>query len=147
MKMMSAKKGYKLAEPFGIGLYIHWSFWVLVVYLGLNYFGRGGVGAMFDGLTMVAGVFGCVVLHELGHSLAARFFGIGTRDITLYPIGGVAALDRMPRKPLQEIIIALAGPAVNLVILIMLMHLLEWASAAVFYRLCFIPMCSWCCSI
>ena len=120
MKMMNVKKGYKLAEPFGIGLYIHWSFWVLVVYLGLNYFSRGGVGAMFDGLTMVAGVFGCVVLHELGHSLAARFFGIGTRDITLYPIGGVAALDKMPGKPLQEIIIALAGPAVNLVILIML---------------------------
>ena len=106
------KGKWKIGEPFGIGVFIHWTFAILIFLLLM-----GGTGLGFvEGLLVMTAVFGCVVLHELGHSLAARHYGIGTRDITLYPIGGVASLERMPKDPMQELVIAFAGPAVNVVI-------------------------------
>ena len=107
----------RLGKLFGIDLFVHGTFWLLpllVLFTGLS---AGATPAALGGeVAFILAVFGCVVLHELGHALAARAYGVGTRDITLYPIGGVASLERMPEKPGQEIAIALAGPAVNFVI-------------------------------
>ena len=121
----SHKRGYKLGEPFGIGVYLHWTFWLLVGYFSLTSLVAGGLVGMLNGVALIIGVFGSVVLHELGHSLAARHYGIGTRDITLYPIGGVASLDSMPRNPMHEMVIALAGPAVNVAIALVLTVILS----------------------
>ncbi|MCU0873553.1 MAG: site-2 protease family protein [Pirellulaceae bacterium] len=104
----------KLGDIAGIGVYIHWSFWLLPAWILLS--AGGGFAGALTSIVFVFAVFGCVVLHELGHALMARQFHIGTRDITLYPIGGVASLERMPRRPAHELAIALAGPAVNVLI-------------------------------
>lgn len=105
-----------VSSPFGIPVRLHWSFFALVA--GMMAWGAnqaGGWGIVAVGVASV-GLFGSVVLHELGHALAARRYGIGTAHITLYPFGGVAAIERMPEDPDEETVIALAGPAVNFVL-------------------------------
>ena len=107
----------KLGKLFGIDTYVHGTFWLLPLFVLVNSLGAGvsTIAIAFE-LLFVFAVFGCVALHEVGHALAAAAYGIRTRDITLYPIGGVASLEGMPEKPLQEVVVALAGPAVNVVI-------------------------------
>lgn len=108
-------RSFKIGRLFGIPLFVHPTFFLLPAWMLLaNYMASAGM-ALFSMLCLV-GLFSCIVLHELGHALMARFFGIGTESITLYPIGGVARLHRMGDQPHEEICIALAGPAVNLVI-------------------------------
>ena len=111
------KWSYRLGKVAGIDVNIHVTFTLLIAWVLLMHWLTGQtLGAAVNGLAFVVAIFGCVLLHELGHALAARRFGIGTRDITLLPIGGVARLERMPEKPLQELWVALAGPAVNVLI-------------------------------
>jgi Zn-dependent protease len=109
-------RSWKLGSLFGIGIYLHPTFLLLPLFVFSANLVDGQVGLAFYALAMIPAVFGCVVLHELGHALTARHYGIETRDITLYPIGGVARLERLPQRPWEEFWIALAGPAVNLVI-------------------------------
>ena len=100
---------WKLGRVAGIDVFIHPTFLLILLFPQVTH------GGPF-GLALMLALFGCVLLHELGHALTARRFGIGTRDITLYPIGGVASLTRMPKSPSAELLIALAGPAVNFAI-------------------------------
>jgi len=110
----------KIGRFFGINLYIHWTFWLLPLWVIFTSAGEPEVALPLR-LTLLAAMFGCVVLHEYGHALTARLFGIATRDVTLYPIGGVARLERMSEKPWEEFSIAIAGPLVNLAIAAILM--------------------------
>lgn len=103
----------------GIKVYIHWSFWLLAMYVLLTNLNQGFVSA-FKALGFVFAVFGCVFLHEMGHAMAGRWFRIPTVDITLLPIGGVARMGDFTRSPLAELVIAIAGPMVNVVIAIVL---------------------------
>jgi Zn-dependent protease len=108
----------------GTAVRIHLTFFLLLAWIGAIHWTRGGPAEAIDGVVFIALLFLCVVLHEFGHVFAARRYGIGTSDVTLLPIGGVASLERMPEKPSQEIVVALAGPAVNLVIAFVLIVLL-----------------------
>ena len=107
----------RLGTFLGIEFRIHPSFWLLVGLVAFAGFNRGlGVGGTLAELGFVLALFVSVMLHELGHALAARRYGIPTRSITLSMIGGLANLERMPNKPVHELVIALAGPAVNVVL-------------------------------
>lgn len=111
------KWSWKLIRVAGIDVYVHATFFILIIWIGLSYWQVAGtLAAVINGISFILALFACVVLHEFGHALTARRYGIRTQSITLLPIGGVAAMERMPDDPKQEIAVALAGPAVNLVI-------------------------------
>src|SRR3989442_15668414 len=94
----------------GIQLRIHVTFLLLIAWLAFGYYAEGGSAVAASRALFILLLFLCVVLHEFGHAFAAKAFGINTPDITLLPIGGVARLERMPEEPVQELIIAVAGP-------------------------------------
>lgn len=108
------RSSYRLGRFFDIDVRVHVTFFLLPAFLALQAFGRSGsVAAALASALLVLLVFLFVVMHEYGHALMARRFGVRTRGITLYPIGGVAMLESMPKRAWQQILVASAGPAVN----------------------------------
>ena len=95
---------------------LHVTFLLFLLWIGAVYYAQGGPQAAVAGVVFIALLFACVVLHEFGHIFAARRYGVQTPDVVLLPIGGVARMERIPEEPIQEIVVALAGPAVNVVI-------------------------------
>jgi stage IV sporulation protein FB len=111
---------FKIARIAGIDVRIHATFFLLLGFVAYFAGHRAGGSWGLSAVLIWLLVFLCVLLHELGHALAAKAYGIPTIDITLYPIGGVARMERMPEKPVQELVVAIAGPLVNVVIIIVL---------------------------
>lgn len=118
----TSNKRRPLVKLAGIGLYIHWTFSLLIVYIIYINMKAGLDPTQISwSVLFVLSMFVCVILHELGHALTARRFGIKTEDITLYPIGGVARLQRIPERPYQELLVSIAGPLVNIAIMLLLL--------------------------
>ena len=115
------KGALKIGHVAGIKIEVHWTFSLLLLWVVFLEIQRGG--SLVSGLmniTLILFLFVCVVLHELGHALTAKRMNIKTKQITLLPIGGVASLEKMPEKPSEELLVALAGPAVNVVLALLL---------------------------
>lgn len=108
------KWSWKVARLWGIEVYVHATFLLIVGWVAYSYWLQfHTVRAVMEGIVFILALFACVVFHEYGHALMARRFGVKTRDITLYPIGGVARLERIPERPIEELWVAIAGPLVN----------------------------------
>ncbi|MBX9741732.1 MAG: site-2 protease family protein [Beijerinckiaceae bacterium] len=108
----------------GTAIRIHVTFLILLAWIGFSAFRTGGGEAAASSVVFILALFLCVLLHEFGHIFMARRFGIATPDVTLLPIGGVASLERIPDKPREQLAVALAGPAVNVVIAFILIAIL-----------------------
>lgn len=121
------KRALQIAVLFGIPVRVHWSFFLLLAYI--IYAGQmrsGDWNHTLWGVLFFLTLFTCVVLHEFGHALTARRYGVITKDIILSPIGGIARLSKLPEQPIQEFLVAAAGPAVNFIIALLLLPLIWW---------------------
>jgi Zn-dependent protease/CBS domain-containing protein len=111
------KWSWRIGKLAGINIYVHATFLLLLAFILFAAWSEGhNLATTLWAVVFIAAIFVCIVFHEFGHALTARRYGVRTRDLILLPIGGVARLERMPDKPLEELQVALAGPAVNLVI-------------------------------
>jgi Zn-dependent protease/CBS domain-containing protein len=126
LEAQTMKWSWKIGEFAGIGVYIHATFLLLLALVGVvAWLQARSAAGVADGVAFIVAIFVCVVLHEYGHALAARRYGIPTRDITLYPIGGVSRLERMPEEPHEEMLVALSGPSVNILVGVVLFAWLQ----------------------
>jgi Zn-dependent protease/CBS domain-containing protein len=105
----------------GTAIRIHFTFFLFLIWIWTVYYRQGGTTAAWQGVLFVSLLFLCVLLHEFGHILVARRFGVKAPDVTLWPFGGIANLDQIPEKPSQEFLIAIAGPLVNVAIFLLLL--------------------------
>jgi Zn-dependent protease/predicted transcriptional regulator len=111
------KGSFKLGKIAGIGLFIHWTFSLLILFVVyVNYKAGQNLTQILWSILFILCIFITVLMHELGHALTAKNFSIKTKDITLLPIGGLARLERLPEKPSEELMVAFAGPFVNIVL-------------------------------
>lgn len=108
----------------GTAIRVHWTFLLFLIWLGSTAYFQSGANAAAGAVSFILLLFLCVTLHEFGHILAARHFGVRTPEILLLPIGGVSKLERIPERPKEELIMAAAGPAVTLVIAALLLLVL-----------------------
>ena len=122
------RSSLKIASISGIEVRIHVTFLLFLAWIWFSYYQIAGVSGATQGVLFVLALFTCVLLHEFGHAFAARAFGIQTPDITLLPIGGVARLNRLPDEPWQELVVAVAGPLVNVVIAAVLIFVVHQAA-------------------
>jgi Zn-dependent protease/predicted transcriptional regulator len=113
-----------LGRVAGTAIRIHLTFLLLLLWIAISAYSRGGTSAAVSNTLFIVLLFACVLLHEFGHIFMARAFGIPTPDVTLLPIGGVAMLQRLPDKPVEQLLVAVAGPAVNVVIAVILIMFL-----------------------
>ena len=118
------KNSLLLGKIFGIKLYVHWTFSLLIAYVIWSAW-SAGLGLILWSIALLISVSICIVLHELGHALTAKKFRVPTKHVILLPIGGVAQLESLPKKPKQEMIIALAGPLVSLLLVIVIAPLID----------------------
>ncbi len=120
----------KIGRFAGIDVFMHLTFLLLIGWVALMHWRHGqSIAAALVGVVFIVAIFVCVVLHEFGHALMARRYGVATRDIILLPIGGLARLEKIPSQPVQELWVALAGPAVNVVIAMALFIWLQVTAA------------------
>ncbi len=111
------KASWTVARVAGVAIRVHATFLLLLLWIGASeWITEGTLAGALAGVGFAALIFASVVLHEFGHAFVARRFGIKTLDITLLPIGGVARLEKIPTEPRAELLVALGGPAVNVVL-------------------------------
>lgn len=126
------KGSFRIVTLFGIPVHLHWTFFLVFVYIYfLGSFSSSAPKLTISYMVLILMLFVCVLMHEFGHALMARRFGVSTQDIILSPIGGIARLSKLPEKPMQEFLVAIAGPAVNFVIVLLLSPIYFWTLSAV----------------
>ncbi|NNK19264.1 MAG: site-2 protease family protein [Maribacter sp.] len=115
------KGSLNLGKVSGIKIKVHWTFLFIIIWVAFIEINQGGnLQSVLFNIALILVVFLCVVLHELGHALTAQHYGVKTKKITLLPIGGIASLEKIPEEPKQELLVALAGPLVNVIIALIL---------------------------